>query len=131
MEKRKELNSYTGVEINKKLVHFLKSRYPNEIFINQSAQSLKGIIKDESIDSVICTLPWTLFPMELQEDILNEIIRVLKPGMGFSTFLCLHALAYPGASRIKKLFKREFSEFKKKETITVNIPPANVYQGIK
>ena len=131
MEKRKELNSYTGVEIDENLVHFLKSQYPNENFINRSAQSLGEIIKDESIDSMVCTLPWTLFPMDLQEDILREIIRVLKPGMSFSTFLCLHALAYPGAPRVKKLFKRELSEFKKKETITANIPPANVYQGTK
>lgn len=131
MERRKDLKSYVGVEIDKNLVNFLKSQYPKETFINASARDLKNLIKDESIDSLICTLPWTLLPKDLQENILKEILRVLKPGMKFSTFLCLHALAYPGAQRVKKLFKKYPSEFKKKETITLNIPPANVYTGVK
>lgn len=131
MEHRKKLKSYAGVEIDKNLVRFLKSKYPKETFINTSARDMKEFIEDESIDSVICTLPWTLFSKDLQEDILKEILRVLKPGMKFSTFLCLHALAYPGAPRVKKLFKKHSSEFRKRETITLNIPPANVYMGVK
>ena len=131
MKHRKKLKSYVGVEIDKNLVKFLKSQYPKEIFLNTSAQDLGKNIKSESIDSVICTLPWTLFSRDLQENILKEILRVLKPNMKFSTFLCVHALAYPGAPRVKKLFKKHFSEFKKAETITLNIPPANVYMGVK
>ena len=131
MNHRKELKSYTGVEINENLVNFLKSRYPEETFLNVSAQNLKKHIESESIDSVVCTLPWTLFPKDLQENIMKEIFRILKPNMKFSTFLCIHALAYPGAPRVKKLFKKHFSKLKKVETIAFNIPPANVYVGIK
>ncbi len=130
MEHRKNLHSYVGVEIDRNLVAFLRSKYPKEIFLNTSAKDLRDI-GSESIDSVICTLPWTLFPLNLQEKILREILRVLKPDMKFSTFLCLHALAYPGAPRAKRLFQKHCSEFKKVETITINIPPANVYMGVK
>ncbi len=131
MEHRKKLKSYTGVEIDKNLVNFLKSRYPKETFLNTSAQNLREHIESESIDSVICTLPWTLFPKDMQENILREVLWILKPNSRFCTFLCIHALAYPGAPRVKKLFKKYFSEFKKVETITLNIPPANVYMGVK
>ena len=131
LKHRNELQSYTGVEVDKSLADFLKAQYPREQFLNLSAHNLKEFIEDGSIDSVISTLPWTLFKKKLQENILQEIIRVLKPGGKFTTFLCLHALAYPGASRAKKLFHQYFSEFRKMETITRNIPPANVYMGLK
>ena len=131
MAQRQSLNSYVGVEIDKSLVEFLKKTYSTETFLNISADSLKGHIEDESIDTVICSLPWTLFAGDLQESIIKEIIRVLKPGGKFTTFLCIHSLTYPGAPRVKKLFNQYFSDFEKKETIARNIPPANVYVGLK
>jgi phosphatidylethanolamine/phosphatidyl-N-methylethanolamine N-methyltransferase len=123
------LASYTGVEIDENLVAFLQSKYPEHRFICASAGELKEHIADHSMDTIICTLPWTLFPLELQQQIVNEIIRILKPGGTFVTFLCLHALTYPGAPRIKKIFRATFQDFKKSETISLNIPPANVYRG--
>ncbi|MEM7647071.1 MAG: methyltransferase domain-containing protein [Pseudomonadota bacterium] len=125
------LNSYTGVEIDGDLISFLNSHYPGQRFLKTSADDLKDHIEDESIDAVISTLPWTLFPRELQISTIEEIIRVLKPGGKFTTFLCLHALAYPGAPRAKKIFKEYFTGFEKRVTVAANIPPANVYLGQK
>ena len=131
MAQRPSLKSYIGVEIDKSLVEFLQKTYPGETFLNISANNLKGHIKDESIDTVICSLPWTLFASELQEAIIQEMVRVLKPGGKFTTFLCIHSLPYPGAPRAKKLFNQYFTGFEKKESIARNIPPANVYMGLK
>lgn len=131
MKERASLASYTGVELDKDLVQYLQHTFPGERFLNISADNLKGAIPDNSIDTVICSLPWTLFAGELQESITQEIIRVLKPGGKFTTFLCLHSLTYPGAPRAKKIFKQHFAGFEKRETIAANIPPANVYMGLK
>ncbi len=131
LKQREDLASYTGVEIDGNLVDFLQRSYPNEKFIQTSADDLSQFIEDASMDTVICSLPWTLFAGELQEAITKEIVRVLKPGGQFTTFLCIHALTYPGAPRAKKIFKENFSDFQKCESIARNIPPANVYRGTK
>ncbi len=131
LAKQDSLAAYVGVEIDKQLVQFLRTSYPGTQFLDASADDLKASVADASIDTVICSLPWTLFPQELQESIIKEILRVLKPGGQFTTFLCLHSLTYPGAPRIKKLFSQHFSKFEKRVTITRNIPPANVYWGQK
>lgn len=131
MTDRASLASYTGVEIDADLVDYLKKTFPKEKFIATSADDLAAHIPDGSIDTVICSLPWTLFAGDLQETITREIIRVLKPGGKFTTFLCLHSLTYPGAPRAKKIFNQYFAGFEKRETIARNIPPANVYMGLK
>lgn len=131
LEQVDQLESYVGVELDSNLVDFLKKQYPQQLFLNVSADNLEEHIEDESIDTVICSLPWTLFNPELQESITQEIVRVLKPGGKFTTFLCLHSLTYPGAPRAKKFFNSYFTGFEKRETIARNIPPANVYMGLK
>ena len=94
MTDRASLASYTGVEIDADLVEYLKRTFPKGKFIATSADDLTAHIPDGSIDTVICSLPWTLFAGDLQESITREIIRVLKPGGKFTTFLCLHSLTY-------------------------------------
>ena len=131
MKERNKLASYTGVEIDPNLVDYLKASFTGEKFLAASAEDLKDHVADQSIDVVMCSLPWTLFPQKLQESITKEIVRMLKPGGYFTTFLCVHALAYPGAPRVKKIFNHFFSDFEKKAFIPHNIPPANVYRGTK
>lgn len=131
LKRREQLASYTGVELDQGLVEFLRNQYPNTTFLNESAADLSQHFADNSVDTIVSTLPWTLFSSELQEQTLKEIIRILKPGGKFTTFLCLHSLTYPGAPRAKSYFKRHFSSFEKKQTIALNIPPANVYMGCK
>lgn len=131
LERSHEIESYVGVERDKNLVDFLKKEYPGQTFLNVSADKLKGHIEDESIDVVISSLPWTMFAKELQESIVQEIIRVLKPGGQFSTYICLHSLPYPGAPRAKKFFNDYFTGFEKKQTVARNLPPANIYLAIK
>lgn len=128
---QKGFQSYLGVEIDENLVKFLKEKFPDQNFLCASADDLKDHVPDESIDTVICSLPWTLFNKDLQEGIVQEIVRVLKPGGRFTTFLCVHALTYPGAPRAKKFFHEYFTGFQKRETIARNLPPANVYTGTK
>ncbi len=123
--------SYLGVEIDGELVKYLQQNFNDQKFIQASADDLKDSITDGSIDVVICSIPWTMLPQETQEAITQEILRVLKPGGRFTTFICVHALSYPGATRVKKIFKSHFTSFKKKDTIARNIPPANVYLGRK
>lgn len=123
--------SYMGVELSGDLINYLQKTYPTSTFIKASADNLDGYLEDESIDIIISSLPWTMFSEAVQEAIIKEIIRVLKPGGHFVTFLCLHALPLSSASRAQRLFKTHFSSFEFCESISRNIPPANVYKAVK
>jgi phospholipid N-methyltransferase len=127
LDHRDQWASYQGVEIDSQLVEYLRQSFPGESFLQASADQLAPSIPDRSVDVVISSLPWTMFPEELQKGIIEEIVRVLKPEGRLSTFLCLHALTYPGANRVKKLFQESFSHVEKREFIARNIPPAVVY----
>lgn len=118
---------FTGVEIDPHLVDYLKGAFPGENFIAASAADLKEHIPDESIDAVICSLPWTIFAGDLQESIVDEILRVLKPEGRLSTFMCIHTMSFPGSARAKEIFAAKFASFEKKRSIAANLPPANVY----
>jgi phospholipid N-methyltransferase len=124
-------DSYVGVEISSSMIDFLQRSYPDNTFIKASADNLDGYIESNSVDVVISSLPWTMFSGVVQEAIIEEIMRILKPGGHFVTFICLHALPLPGAARAQKLFKSHFSQFEYCESITRNLPPANIYRGIK
>ena len=117
------LKSYMGVEISSDMISYLQNTFPDNTFIKASADNLEGYVADDSIDIVISSLPWTMFSEPVQEAIIKEIIRVLKPGGHFATFICLHALPLPSATRVQKLYTQHFSQFDYGETISRNLLP--------
>jgi len=122
---------FIGIELDQNLVNYLKKTFPDASFVKASADNLEDHVANQSIDVVISSLPWTLFNYKLQEAITQEVLRVLKPGGLFLTFICLHSLAYPGAKRMRALFQEKFQHFEKKQTVLRNIPPANIYLATK
>jgi phosphatidylethanolamine/phosphatidyl-N-methylethanolamine N-methyltransferase len=123
--------SFLGVELDPKLVDYLEKKYHPHPFLRASAADLKQDVASESRDVVISSLPWTLFEQDLQQSIADEIIRVLRPGGVFLTFICLHSLAYPGARRARSIFEKNFTEINCQKTVVQNLPPANIYLARK
>lgn len=122
---------YLGVEINQSLVQFLKETYPTLNFHCGSAGDLKDIVADQSIDCVISSLPWTMFPKNIKEEILDEVLRVLKPSGVFTTFICTNTFLTPSPYILKKFFNNKLEHFQKVDLVFQNIPPAVVYKGQK
>lgn len=120
-----------GIELDASLVAFLKKHFSPGEFHQASASDLSQCVEDQSVDVVISSLPWTLFNQKTQEAITKEILRVLRPGGRFVSFICLHSLAYPGANRAKRLFAVEFHQFDKKQRVLRNMPPAQIYVATK
>lgn len=122
---------YLGVEISQSLVVFLKEAFPNLNFYCGSAGELKSQLADNSIDCVISSLPWTMFSKEERAKILNEVLRVLKPGGVFTTFICTNTFLTPNPYVLKKFFNNKLEHFQKTEMVFQNIPPSVVYRGYK
>lgn len=122
---------YLGVEISQSLVVFLKEAFPSLNFHCGSAGELKSVLSDNSVDCVISSLPWTMFSKTEREKILNEVLRVLKPGGVFTTFICTNTFLTPSPYVLKKFFNNKLVNFQKTEMVFQNIPPSVVYKGTK
>jgi phosphatidylethanolamine/phosphatidyl-N-methylethanolamine N-methyltransferase len=122
------------VELNREFYDTFKQKFPSVKIYNENATKLSAMVKLEKIDSVdviICGLPWASFPAQLQDDLLNAILDVLGPGACFTTFAYLQGLILPAGIRFKKTLKKHFSSIKISRIEWRNLPPAFVYRCYK
>ena len=134
LDVKKADSSFFAMELNRELYIAFKQKFPSVKIFNKNAVGLSSIIKQEKMDSVdviICGLPWASFPARLQNALLDAIFEVLSPGGCFTTFAYLQGLALPAGIRFKKTLKNYFSSVKTSRTEWRNFPPAFVYRCYK
>lgn len=123
---------YVGIELNSSLVKYLHNNYPDRDFLEGSAELATEVAaKYGPVDAIVSSLPWTVFPHELQEKIVTNVHEALKDGGIFVTYVCLNASIYPAAKTFKSLIFDNFSEVKKSPVEWRNVPPAFVYSCTK
>jgi len=122
---------YVGIELNLELIQYLQSDFPKLRFVHDSAEQCAKITGPNSVDVVISSLPWTVFPEELQGRILDSVLMALKPGGQFATYVCVNASLLPSADSLKKHLNQRFKQVTKSEVEYRNIPPAFVYTCVK
>ena len=121
---------YVGVEINETFCKTLTLRFPELHFFNRGAQDIKEILASlglESVDAIVCGLPWASLPIELQNRIMAAIMDVLKPGGIFVTFAYLQGLVLPAAGMLRRRLKSQFAAVKTTKIVWRNVPPAFAY----
>lgn len=110
-------------ETNQRFYEKLKSEINDDrvLVLNESAELVHEKIKEqgyEYADYIISSLPLTVFPKELKENILKNSKKALKKGGEYIQFqYSLNAL---------KILKSTFTNVKLKFTL-INMPPAFVY----
>lgn len=122
---------FVAVELNDKIYHAFKTRYPDINIVNDTAANLRAILAREEMfeaDIIISGLPWASFGTALQRRLLKEIIDSLSPHGIFTTFAYLQGLAMPSARDFRKRLERRFSTVNRTPIIWTNIPPAVVYR---
>ena len=125
---------FFAVELNQEFYDGFKLKFPSVKIYNQNATELSSMVKQagiESVDVILCGLPWASFPAQLQDDILSSISEVLSPGGCFTTFAYLQGLLLPAGIRFRKTLKRHFSSVETSRTEWRNCPPAFVYRCYK
>lgn len=125
---------YFALEINPAFIQVLTSRYPHIQVFEESVENIAAICEREnvqSVDAIICGLPWASFGGELQQRIIDSMMQVLRPGGQFCTFAYLQGLLLPTGQRFRRLLHRTFTSVNTSRITWRNMPPAFVYQCVR
>lgn len=125
---------FLAIELNEQFVEETKRRCPGAIVYHDTAENVKKYLNlhgKETCDSVISTLPWTIFDKDLQERILNAIWDVLPEGGEFLTVAYTFAAFLPAGKRFRTLMRSKFATVQRTKPIWKNLPPVYVYHCIK
>ncbi len=121
---------HLAIELDSGMVEHLRADLPWLEVVQGDAAKLRTLLADhgvDRVDAVISGLPWSIFPGELQRDILAEIGQVLVPGGAFTTFAYVHALGMSGARAFRNRLDLAFDEVLTSRTVWRNVPPARIY----
>ncbi|SDD11142.1 class I SAM-dependent methyltransferase [Actinokineospora iranica] len=80
-----------------------------------------------AVDRVVSALPWTTMPDRQQEEILDAVTAALAEDGRFSTLMCRHRLASPGARRFLRLLNSRFGQVRRGSTVWAEFPPMFAY----
>ncbi|MFP6582623.1 MAG: methyltransferase domain-containing protein [Candidatus Hydrogenedentota bacterium] len=122
---------YFGIELNADFFETLQQRFPEQRFYNDSVENVEALCAGENVDSVdaiVCGLPWAAFSESMQTAYLDSMLRVLRPGGQFVTFAYLQGLMLPAGQRFRKTLNQTFDSVEQSPTVWRNMPPAFVYR---
>lgn len=134
VQKIREDTWFFALEINPDFVEEIRDRYPGVRVYRDSAVNARKYLEEmglKACDRVICGLPWASFEEGLQDELLDTILDVLRPGGRFLTFAYLHGLLLPAGIRFRRKLFSKFRKVTLTRTIWMNIPPAFVYNAEK
>lgn len=122
---------FVMIELNREFAALLRERFPGQRLHFDDVRNVRAICDREGIDQVDCVisgLPWASFPIKLQNECLDAMMTVLRPGGRFTTFAYEGLALLPRARNFRKKLTRYFSEVKESRTVLANLPPAFVYR---
>jgi phosphatidylethanolamine/phosphatidyl-N-methylethanolamine N-methyltransferase len=123
---------FMAMEINPRLAASLRRAFAAELrVVCGSAEEICRHLDDDAgggVDAMISSLPWVSFPGELQESILQEIHKALRPGARFATFAYAHAAWLPSGRKFRRRLDRVFARTEITPIVWRNLPPAFIYR---
>ncbi|MCZ0991061.1 class I SAM-dependent methyltransferase [Streptomyces diastatochromogenes] len=117
---------HLAIEIDPQLAHHLSRRHPAAEVLQHDAADLRQLLAERDIDRadvVISALPWSLFPSDTQDRLMDATAAVLGPSGAFTAFTYLHAVPLPPARRFRDQLTDRFEEVVPSQTIWRNAPP--------
>ncbi len=123
----KDPKLYTGIELSCDMVDYLKANFPELRFEQGPAEMLPEVTGPSTQKAVISSLPWSMFPTDLQKRTLSGIYSALSENGLFVTYVCLNAAWLPQAHHFSGLVSGMFASVDKSPVEWRNIPPAFVY----
>lgn len=124
---------FFAVELSETLAQRVRLRCPQVDVHQGSVVDIAKICRDRSIDSIdaiVCGLPWAAFPEPLQDDVLDATMPMLPAGAKFATFAYLQGLPLPAGRRFAKKLRARFAKVQTSPVVWRNVPPALIYRCI-
>ncbi|MEM9588257.1 MAG: methyltransferase domain-containing protein [Planctomycetota bacterium] len=122
---------FFAIEQSEQMVRATKQRCPNATVYHGSAVDVADYCQKQNlsqVDAIICGLPWASFSGSLQDQLMTEMLQVLRPGGQFATFAYLQGLLLPAGRRFAGKLQQSFASVEKSEVVWRNLPPALVYR---
>lgn len=122
---------FIAVEIKPELAKRLEGQIEGVEIINDSAEHLQSLLEERDrheADAILCGLPWTVFPDDLQHRLMGGVLATLRPGGRFATFTYIHSTLFPSARRYRRMLENHFSSVETTKVVWANFPPAFVYR---
>ncbi len=120
---------YLGIELDPTIQKNLSARFPKLRIIQDSAVNLDRYLeKSESVDRIVCSLPWAFFTTQLQMDLLQVFRKALKPDGFMTTYLYLQSPILRGGRAFLKHLPTVFQTIERSPLVIKNFPPAYVYK---
>lgn len=123
---------FIAIERNAGLADELQRRWPEIHLHKDDARNAAAIceregVKPGEVDIVINSLPFLLFPPDLQDELLRTTSEILRPGGRFTLLTYRIEGLMPSVNRVKRLMQNYFSEVQLRARVFQNVPPASVY----
>jgi phospholipid N-methyltransferase len=127
---------YLAIELNPSMARLWRERHPGRTLYRNSVANVERLCKREGIDEggvdlIFSGLPWASFPDELQEQVLEATLRVLRPGGQLITFGYRVGTWLPKGKRFYQRLPRYFADVQRSEWEWRNLPPAFVVRCTK
>ena len=125
-----EQATFFALELNPDFVAATQARCPEALVYHDSATEAPIYLETHGhthCDCIISGLPWAAFGEELQNDLLDTVNDILRPGGRFLTFAYLQGLVLPSGLRFRKKLQSRFSQVRTTRIVWANLPPALVY----
>ncbi len=134
LERLPEGAVFFAIEINEEFVKILHKRFPNLQVFHDTAANTRIYLNQLGLDGCDCVLsglPWSLFEEPLQDQLLDAILDVLRPGGRFVTFTYAISPFTSGGKRFRRKLSERFARVKKTRVVWRNFPPAFAYCAAK
>lgn len=123
-------NPLVVLEPKAELAASLRARFPTAYVVEEFAQELLQITTDwghSPVDRVVSSLPWAIWPLEMQTEILEGILAAMAPNGRLVTFTYWHAQPLPAAKRFRRFLDDHFAQVERSAVAWKNLPPAFVF----
>lgn len=126
-----------AIELNDTMSRVFAARYPGVTLHQRSVAEAseicisEGLPAEGGIDLIVSGLPWAAFSAELQHELLQATVKVLRPGGMMATFAYHTGLLLPTGKRFAALLPNYFSRVERSASVWWNLPPAFVYRCFK
>lgn len=127
-------NAYLGIELELRFVNLLQQRFPDLRFVQDTVANAEAVYARAGmvpVKAIISGLSVSTLPKEVQERLIENLDRLLKPGAVFRMFQYVHAYPLPSAVRFRRKMNTLFSEYQRSRVILKNLPPAFVLTWIR
>lgn len=119
-----------ALEPNPEFAAALREKCPRVQVVEANAHDLPAIVQawgHPKVPRIVSSLPWAMWPQEVQDPIFDAIVDCMAPGGRMVTFTYLHSQVVPMGIRLKKTLHRRFSDVLRTTVQWRNLPPAFVW----